>query len=173
VITVNTVLVKRKTEPTTNQADAQKKPDAVDEAQEVKANTDLRRQIDDDLRAAIGNTIRGIDVGTSGTSIVIPELGSTAFNSYGALVIDIYERYWIKPPDINESYVVKATVVIERSGRVRSANITKRCGQPAVDKSVDELLDRVKTLPAFPEDCKDASRSFNIEFDLKPNRLTG
>jgi hypothetical protein len=44
---------------------------------------------------------------------------------------------------------------------------------PTVDKSVRKVLDEVTSLPPFPEGSTDQTRTFDIDFELKPNRMAG
>ena len=54
-------------------------------------------------------------------------------------------------------------MVLLRSGEVLSARISRRSGLPALDKSVEAALNRVKRVAPFPEGSKDEQRSFTIE----------
>lgn len=110
---------------------------------------------------------------SSKTTIGIPGPGGEAFASYGQVVISIYERNWIKPENIDQTFVVRATVEIARDGNVLSHRITRSSGNRLVDDSVDRVLNRVKFIAPFPEGAKDATRSFNLNFELKPGALTG
>ena len=68
---------------------------------------------------------------------------------------------------------MKVKVVIARDGSVITDAILKRSGIPALDKSVENALNRVRQLPPFPEGAKDAQRTFIINFNLKAKRLLG
>lgn len=110
---------------------------------------------------------------SSSTKIEVLGPRGEEFANYGQVVISIYNRNWMKPAGMEETVVVKTTVIIARDGKVVSTRITDRSGNPAVDKSVDQVLDRVKFIAPFPEGARDETRTFNIDFELKPNRLTG
>jgi TonB family protein len=110
---------------------------------------------------------------SSKTTIGIPGPGGEAFANYGQVVISIYERNWIKPENIDQTLVVRATVVIARDGKVVSHNITRPSGNRLVDDSVDRVLNRVKFIAPFPDGATDATRSFNLNFELKPGAFTG
>jgi TonB family protein len=107
------------------------------------------------------------------TTINIPGLGGVAYANYGQAIISIYEREWIKPGGIEQTFVAKATVEVARDGRVLSARVTGQSGSADVDRSVAEVLRRVRKLPAFPPEATDATRVFHIDFELKPDRLRG
>ncbi len=68
-----------------------------------------------------------------------------------------------------EPIQVKTKVSVARDGKVESAVIVKSSGNPAFDQSVQETLDRVKTVQPFAADAKDERRTFVIDFQLKPN----
>jgi TonB family protein len=110
---------------------------------------------------------------SSKTTIGIPGPGGEAFANYGQVVISVYERNWIKPENIDQTFVVRATVVIARDGKVVSHNITRPSGNRLVDDSVDRVLNRVKFIGPFPDGATDATRSFNLNFELKPGAFTG
>jgi TonB family protein len=102
------------------------------------------------------------------TTIGIPGPGGEAFANYGQVVISIYEQAWLKPGGIEDPVTVKATVVIARDGRVLSAQITQPSRNRAVDDSVEQVLERVKSVRPFPEESKDETRTFNLSFELAP-----
>ena len=85
-----------------------------------------------------------------------------------------YDQAWIDPEEVSDDdATVEVKVVIARDGRVISDSIIKRSGIPALDKSVQNALDRVEKLPPFPEGAKEAQRTFIINFNLKAKRLLG
>jgi len=59
---------------------------------------------------------------------------------------------------------------VARNGNIISASIIRRSGVGVVDRSVQQALDRVRSLPAFPEGAKEAQRTYNINFNLKTKR---
>jgi len=135
---------------------------------------EAQRQINSRLRSSIRSIVQNLnDTLSSGTTIDIPGPGGEAFANYGQVVIAIYKERWIKPTDIAGYHVVKTTVVIGRDGRVRSHRIETRCGNPAVDRSVADVLDRVTFVAPFPAETKDESRTFTINFELNPEANTG
>ena len=66
-------------------------------------------------------------------------------------------------------------MVIGRDGSVNADSIVKRSGVPALDKSVQNALDRVRIrgLPPFPDGAKENQRTYIINFNLKAKRLIG
>jgi len=63
---------------------------------------------------------------------------------------------------------VKTKVTIARDGKVESAEIVKSSGNPGFDQSVQQTLDRVKSVQPFGADARDEQRTFVIDFELKP-----
>lgn len=111
---------------------------------------------------------------TSGTAVEVSGPGGAAYASYRSFVFAAYDNAWQVSPDVaNDDSVVVARIVIHRSGRIVSAQISQRSGLPALDKSVQRALDSVTSLPPFPQGTTDQERTFVIEFSLKAKRLLG
>jgi TonB family protein len=100
--------------------------------------------------------------------------GGEAYANYSQAIKTTYTDAWITPEDVNdESATVQVTVTIARDGRVTSSSILKTSGIGALDKSVQNVLDRVRKLPPFPEGAKDLQRTFKLNFNLKSKRSLG
>jgi outer membrane biosynthesis protein TonB len=132
-----------------------------------------RRAADQIAQRAVSAASRLSQSLSSKTTIGIPGPGGEAFANYGQVVISIYERNWIKPENIDRTFVVRATVVIARDGKVVSHSITRLSGNRLVDDSVDRVLNRVKFIAPFPDGATDTTRSFNLNFELQPGAFTG
>lgn len=63
---------------------------------------------------------------------------------------------------------VKTKVAIAKDGTVESSEIVKSSGNPGFDQSVQQTLDRVKSVQPFDADAKDERRTFVIDFEMKP-----
>ena len=110
----------------------------------------------------------------SGTKVEVSGPGGAAYASYRSFVFAAYDNEWQVSNDIaNDDSSAIARVVVHRTGRIISAEISQRSGLPALDKSVQRALDAVKSLPPFPEGARDQERTFVIEFSLKAKRLLG
>lgn len=110
----------------------------------------------------------------SNTVIGVPGPGGAAYAHYGQVIKSIYEKAWNRPAEAeNATDEVEAEVTIWRDGTVIRSKILRRSGNPALDKSVESVLERVRTVPAFPDGAKDDQRTFHITFRLKANRLLG
>jgi TonB family protein len=128
-----------------------------------------------ELAKAIGQVRENMRQGfTAGTAVEVSGPGGPAYASYRSYVFAAYDNAWQVNPDIaNDDSVVVARIVIHRSGRILSAQISQRSGLPALDKSVQRALDSVTSLPPFPQGATDQERTFVIEFSLKAKRLIG
>lgn len=144
-----------------------------DAKEQARATAEARRRTAQQILAKLNGTSERLENLSSSTKVELLGPGGAAFANYGQAVKSIYERNWIRPAQAEATEVVKTTVVVRRNGRVVSAKINRRSGNPAVDKSVQQVLEAVTTLPPFPEGSTDETRTFDIDFELKPNRLAG
>lgn len=113
---------------------------------------------------------------SKGTSVEIPGTGGEAYANYNSVVRTVYDNAWIDPgAGVDESLSVVATIAIRRDGHVLKSQtfITKRSGNDALDRSVQQALDRVSFVAAFPEGAKDEKRTFRIRFNLRDKRMNG
>ncbi len=137
------------------------------------ANAQARR-IADARRAAVEGAVGNITSGISGSTLVeMPGPGGEAFVNYSEYIWSKYYAAWRTPEERGGASSVRVEIVVARDGRVISADIIKRSGDAALDKSVRDALDRVRTLPAFPEGARDLTRTFKINFTLKAKRQLG
>lgn len=110
----------------------------------------------------------------SATVIGVPGPGGAAYANYGQVIKSIYEKAWNRPAEAeNETDEVEVEVTLWRDGTVIRSRVIRRSGNAALDKSVENVLERVRTVPPFPEGAKDDQRTFHITFRLKANRLLG
>jgi TonB family protein len=128
-----------------------------------------------ELAKQLGKIREGMQQGfTSGTAVQVHGPGGEAYASYRSFVFAAYDNAWQVQPDIaNDESVVIAKVVIHRTGKILSAEISQRSGNSLIDKSVRRALDSVTSLPPFPQGTSDQERTFVIEFSLKAKRLIG
>jgi TonB family protein len=107
----------------------------------------------------------------------MPGLVGAEIANYGQAVKSIYDQAWITPGEVSDdSATVQVKIVVARDGAVIADTIVKKSGIPALDKSVQDALDRVRSqrlLPAFPDGAMDGQRTFFINFNLKARRLNG
>ncbi|MCU0771462.1 MAG: TonB family protein [Verrucomicrobia bacterium] len=132
-------------------------------------------------RPDYASAAKAIRSATSSTSIEMPSLssgslggGGPGYANYAQAVRSIYERNWFPPEESSrEDALVKVEVVIARDGTILSSRVIGRCGDAAVDASVEATLRRVTEVPAFPESAKDSRRTYIIGFNLKARRAMG
>ena len=126
------------------------------------ANAARQRMADQIRRAA-----QGIRNGVSDrTTIELkgPGGGGLPYAGFEQAVLAAYDRAWISPDgmDSNEA-VVEVEVTVGIDGKVNSARITKRSGDPRVDLSVQQALDRVSYIPVPEGTTEPRTVSFNFK----------
>ncbi|MEY2408562.1 MAG: TonB terminal [Verrucomicrobiota bacterium] len=149
----------------------EKEEAALREAARQDAN--LRREI----ASKLGQPTTALKAGfESGTKVDVGGPGGEAYANYSAFVQAAYDAAWRVLPDLaSENYAVTVEVSISRAGRVTAQRIVTRSSSAAMDRSVQNALDKVKRsgLPPFPDGARDDERTFTIEFNLKAKRLLG
>lgn len=153
----------------------QQDKEAQERADQIAAEATARRQAEQ-RRNALANAVRGagtaVQVGVAGqTKIdIAPGVGGggAAYLNYGQFVRAAFEGAWIRPVDpSNDNATVKVSVTVAKDGRIVSSSISEKSGDRAVDRSIEDVLRRVKQIRAFPAGAEEATRSYVIEFNLK------
>jgi colicin import membrane protein len=156
--------------------EAREREEAARQA-EIRAQMELREAVQREYRErqqALGTIVGNVDTGLARTTNVeMPGPGGEAFINYADLIWSKYYKEWQRPEDHEVRAPVRVEIVVNRDGRIVSANIVKSSGDAALDRSVRQTLERVHSLPAFPEGAKDAQRTFTINFYLKSKRSLG
>jgi TonB family protein len=151
----------------TDREKARKEAEAKARAAEKAAQDRLAKQ----LGKVRENLRQGF---SSGTAVEVSGPGGEAYASYRSFVFAAFDNAWVVDPDFaDDDSSVVARVVVHRTGRIISAEISQKSGLPALDKSVRRALEAVRSLPPFPETTRDQERTFVIEFSLKARRLVG
>lgn len=135
-----------------------------------RAAEEARRQREREAKAAVQDSLNRLQSHfQTEISFNVPGDVGGSYANYGAYVRTIYSQAWRKPASgVAGNPIAKVRVVIARDGRVQSSGIIKSSGQPAMDRSVQTVLDRVKNIGRpFPKDAEDTERSFILTFDLK------
>jgi len=159
--------LKTRTETSTKPKSKSITPDT--QAQEKQIADNRSRQARQ-LRSAADSIRENI---SSGTTIVDPGPGGggPSYASYASLVKTRYENAWQEPNDAaNDNAITKVSVTIGCDGTVYSSHITRPSGDPQVDRSVQQTLDRVTFIAPFPEGFKEKQRTYIINFNLKAKR---
>jgi len=89
-------------------------------------------------------------------------------STYAWHVRNAFINAWIPPQNVQDSSATTdVTVVIRRDGRVAQARIVKRSGIAALDRSVQDALDRVREIVPFEPDAQEDQRTYTIGFNLR------
>ena len=127
--------------------------------------------------AAFGNALDTLEEGRSGSTPIEfkgPGGGGVPYANFLQAVKSVYQRAWIVPDSItDENATVATSVTIARDGTVVASRITRSSGNPAVDRSVQVTLDRVKWAAPLPDDAKENQRTVSISFNVAAKRATG
>jgi TonB family protein len=147
----------------------------VSKAQRERAEAEARARQAAEQHARVQSVLQHLQANLSADTEIQPlGAGGLAYANYAQAIKSIYQQAWQEPTEAaSERDEVEVEVIIARDGAVLSARITKKSGNPALDKSVRQALDRVKQVPPFPEGATEDKRTFNILFRLKANRLSG
>lgn len=150
----------------------QQEKEAREKADQEAAENAARRQVEQ-RRNALAKAVQGagtaVQIGTgSKTSIELesgPGGGGPAMLNYDDYVVAEYKRNWIQPANFrDESLSSKVRVVISGDGRIVSWNVLTKSGDSAFDRSVEDVLRRVKKLREFPTGASTETRSLVIKF---------
>jgi TonB family protein len=164
---------KRVTRTTTVAKTHKPTPDtsAADEARAEKAAAAAAAKSRHDALQKFAATVR--DGLSSSTSVSLPTgPGGEAYAGYAQIVKEKYTREWSLPDDMaDDSATAKVSVTIARDGTVTEAHLVRESGSAATDRSVREVLHRVKYIGVpFPDGAKDDQRTFIINFNLKAKK---
>lgn len=136
-------------------------------AEEVNASK-AQARIAAQRSAAFARATEGIQSGVAGsTSIEVPGPGGPAYVGFGIYLKKIYESAWIQPTAARDNEpLVEVEVTVAKDGRVLSSRIIKRSGNSTLDRSVQDVLNRVKKVRPLPDGTTDEKREFRINFKL-------
>ncbi len=111
---------------------------------------------------------------SSATTIDMPGDSSASAMNYASAVQAVYTQAWTPPDDTaSDDATIKVRVTIASDGTVVSARVLAPSGDPGVDRSVQNTLDRVQFIAPFPPGSTDKERTYIINFNLKAKRLNG
>ncbi|MDA7618178.1 TonB C-terminal domain-containing protein, partial [Verrucomicrobia bacterium] len=108
-------------------------------------------------------------VGQGSTIKGIKNVMGSILGRYAHLVQTTYDHRWIQPTGLsNRSVTVKIRVVISKDGSIHSTTILSSSGIPAMDRSITQVIERVKRIPEPPpRDTSLTQRTFVLNFNLK------
>lgn len=121
------------------------------------------------LARLFGTAAKSLKSGLSGSTEVkfsdgIGGGSGPAYGNWLSAVQTVYYSNWDVPGGASEDLETTASVTIARDGTILTSHITRRSGNSAMDKSVQETLDRVRSVSPFPATSKDEQRELNIVF---------
>ncbi|HXF09168.1 MAG TPA: TonB family protein [Desulfuromonadaceae bacterium] len=106
------------------------------------------------------------NLNNKGTQISLAPNSAVATANYATVVRSVYDNAWILPDKIaNDNENVTVSVTIARDGTVISSRIVTPSGDGPVDASVQQALDRVNFVAAFPEGSTDKERTYTIVYN--------
>jgi TonB family protein len=132
----------------------------------------LRKQIVDSIDALASGVKSS---GAKGTVVDMPgQGGGEAFAGYETVIYNVYYHAWITPDSIADRLAATdVKIVVARDGAILSAEIIKKSGEAALDRSVGKVLRAVTKLPPFPASAHDEQRSFLLRFNLDAKEASG
>jgi TonB family protein len=150
---------------------------AVDKAAADKA----ARQAAADARSRLFRTasqnIKSIGKDFSPTTAIElsgPGDGGPAAANYRDIVASKYTAAWTPPASLDDdSATVTVSVTISRDGTVASHRIVRSSGNRDMDRSIENTLDNVTYIEAFPASSNDQERTYTIKFNLAAKRSLG
>ena len=170
-VEISTKLVTRK-DP--SQADAKKRAEAL-AREEARQYADARRRTAEAIGQAADHIKSEVSSGTS-LELKGPGGGGVPYANFNQAVMSVYKRAWsgTVPNDATEEIVAaEAEVTIARNGDVVSARIVRHSGKPAVDRSVQTVLERVKYAAPLPEEARENQRTVTITFEVNAKKGIG
>jgi TonB family protein len=100
--------------------------------------------------------------------------GGKAYAPYAAFVKVVYDNAWSVDGLTDDGATCVARVTIARDGDVLSARIITPSGNSTLDRSVQRVLNSVRTIGRpFPQGATENERSFTINFNLKNKQGLG
>jgi len=142
-------------------------------ASSSRADARSRRQ---ELAQALEALATGVrNSGAKGTVVDMPgQGGGEAFAGYETVIYNAYYHAWSTPDSVADKLAgADVKIVVARDGRIISAEIIKRSGERALDRSVENALQAVTRLPPFPAGAHDEQRTFLLRFNLEAKEGSG
>ncbi len=115
----------------------------------------------------VKSALKGLTNLSAKIKVQVSGSNRAAFTSYAQHVVAVYRRAWqpLIPKSLARARIAEVSVTISRDGRVIRSRITRRTGDPALDKSVQRALDKVRSVgKSFPSGSRDAQRTFILDF---------
>ncbi len=97
--------------------------------------------------------------------------GGGGGSAYGWQIRNAFDNAWVAPTGIADDLATTdVEVVIRKDGKILSSRIVKRSGIAALDRSVQDAINRIGQVPAFETGATDDQRSYTIGFNMRGKR---
>lgn len=142
------------------------------EESDRRARAEAAQAFDRQISQSIGNIKSGLSPGVSMAGVVGGKgsgtgTGGPSYANWAQFVISVYDNAYVAPDDVNDSTLsVRVKIVVSRDGRIVSDSIVKRSGNPSLDRSVNTVLQRIRSVPRFPEGATDERRTLYLNFTI-------
>lgn len=138
---------------------------------QAEARAQAAREAQDQWRKAVGSVFSKLNENLSGeTSITVPGPGGggEVWVGYATYLKSFYEMRWRRPSSLPVPVAyVGISITVSRDGRVLRSELLEKSGIRELDASVNEVIQRYRTLEPLPSGSSDAERTFRIKFRLE------
>jgi TonB family protein len=124
------------------------------------------------LVKSIGSIKGGLSSGVSMEGVVGGKgsgtgTGGASYANWAQFVISLYDNNFVAPDNVTDSSLsTRVKIVVSRDGRIVSDTIVKRSGNAALDRAVSTTLERIRSVPRFPDGATDERRTLIINFNI-------
>ena len=142
------------------------------EESDRRARAEAAAMFDKQLTKSIGNIKSGLSSGVSMEGVVGGKgsgtgTGGPSYANWAQFVISVYDNAYVAPDDVNDSSLsVRVKIVVSRDGTIVSDAIVKRSGNASLDRSVNAVLQRIRSVPHFPDGATDERRTLYLNFNI-------
>jgi len=186
VIEVNKAVVRRPDDPrardrAAERAAAEKREQEREqerERQREQAEREWAARVADTRRQQVGSALSALRGGLSERTVVPepigPGGGGETYAGYDLYVVSLYQRAFRPPAEIADARAVtRVRVTIARDGSV-TAQIITRSGIAVLDRAVQAVLDRIRTVgQPLPQELKEDQHTIIIRFDVTAKQPLG
>ena len=138
---------------------------------QAEARAQAAREAEDQWRKAVGSVYSKLSQNLSGeTSISVPGPGGggEVWMGYATYLKTFYEMRWRRPSSLPVPVAyVGISITVSRDGRVLRSELLEKSGIRELDASVNDVIQRYRTLEPLPSGSSDSERTFRIKFRLE------
>jgi TonB family protein len=160
--------VTRATDTKETAAAKKKEKDAADKRAREEAAEIFNQQIGQSL----GKIKNGLSAGVSLAGVVGGKgsgtgTGGPSYANWKQTVVSIYDNAFVAPDNVADaSLTVRVKIVVSRDGTIVSDSIVNRSGSASLDRAVSSVLQRIRSVPRFPDGATDERRTILINFNI-------